>query len=213
MQKITNRGAFAMAVTARRGRTSTGTYNVCGSTLYEINRNIQRLGPVDPNDGRRYSGVCRCTIDIQLGRRDVQFETTPGSSPLEVTATVTGGYVTNTCAITMPRLRSESALSSAARQEWRRFLAAVEAHEQGHVDSYFPEAETIARALDGLSAPGTGRNENAARRAAAEALNTLIESRYSQSQLVAIANANAAAYDRRNRHGATQGAVLNVTIT
>jgi predicted secreted Zn-dependent protease len=202
-----------MAVTARRGRTTNGTYNVSGSTLDEINRDIQRRGPVDPNDGRRYSGVCRCTIDIQLGRRDVQFATTPGSSPLEVTATVTGGTVTNTCAITMPNLRSASALSSAAQREWRRFLAAVETHENGHVDSYFPEAETIARALNGMSATGTGRNEAAAQRAAAAALNAQISRQYGSSQLVAIANANAATYDGRTRHGVTQGAVLDVTIT
>ena len=64
-----------MAVTARKGRTNTGSYKIGGSTLDEINRDILRRGPVDPNDGRRYSGACRCTIDIQLGARDVQFET------------------------------------------------------------------------------------------------------------------------------------------
>src|SRR5262245_18672838 len=200
-----------MAVTARRGRTTNGTYNVNGSTLDEINRDIQRRGPVDPNDGRRYSGVCRCTIDIQLGRHDVQFATTPGSSPLEVTATVSGGTVTNNCAITMPNLRSASALSSAAQREWRRFLAAVETHENGHVDSYFPEAEAIARALNGMSVTGTGRNETAAQRAAAANLNAQITRQYGRSQLEAIANA--ATYDSRTRHGATQGAVLDVSIT
>lgn len=201
-----------MPVTARRGRTSNGSYNVSGSTLDEINRDIQRRGPVDPNDGRRYSGVCSCTLDIQLGSRDVQFETTPGSSPVEVTASVVGGTVTSNCAITMPNLRSESGLSSAARAEWRRFLGAVEAHEQGHVDSYFPEAQRIAQALNGITATGTGRNETAAQRAAAQALNAQITREYSRSSLEGIANANARAYDARTRHGASQGATLDVTI-
>lgn len=202
-----------MAVTARRGRTSTNFYNLSGSTLAEINRAIQRQGPVDPNEGRRYSGVCRCTIDLQLGPRDVQFQTTAGSSPLEVTATVVGGTVTTNCAITLPNLRTESALSDSARQEWRRFLAAVETHEQGHVQSYFPEAQTIAQALNGMSATGTGRNEATAQRAASEALTAVITRSYARAGLEAIANANARAYDSRTRHGASQGAVLDLTIS
>lgn len=201
-----------MPVTARRGRVTNGTYNVSGSTLDEINRDIQRRGPVDPNEGRRYSGVCACTYEIQLGSRDVQFETTAGSSPLEVTARVVGGSVSANCAITMPNLRSESGLSSAARAEWRRFLGAVETHEQGHVTAYFPDAQRIAQALNEITATGTGRNEAAAQRAAAQALNTQITRQYGPSQLEDIANANARAYDARTRHGASQGATLDVTI-
>lgn len=201
-----------MAVTARRGRTNSGSYNISGSTLEEINRDILRRGPADPNEGRRYSGVCLCMIDIQLGSRDVEFETTAGSSPLEVTASVTGGIVTNNCEISLPNLRTESALTAAARGEWRRFLAAVETHEQGHVESYFPEAQRIAQALTGLSATGTGRNEAAAQRAAAAALTAQISREYSRARLEEIANANARAYDSRTRHGASQGAVLDLTI-
>jgi predicted secreted Zn-dependent protease len=201
-----------MPVTARRGRITRRPYAVSGATLDAINRDIQRRGPVDPNEGRRYSGLCSCTIEIQLGSRDVQFETRPGSDPVEVTARVVGGTVTNNHTIIMPNLRGESALSPAARAEWRRFLDAVETHEQGHVEAYFPEAERIAQALNGLTATGTGRNETMAQRAAAQALTEQISRQYSRSQLEDIANANARAYDARTRHGASQGATLDVAI-
>jgi hypothetical protein len=34
------------------------TYSVAGKTLADIHKDIQKKGPVDPNEGKRYAGSC-----------------------------------------------------------------------------------------------------------------------------------------------------------
>jgi len=72
---------------AKRGSTTTKTYAVSGKTLDEINKDMMKKGPPDPNEGRKYSGSCKGELVVAIGGSDFAFETTPDSSPLEVTAT------------------------------------------------------------------------------------------------------------------------------
>jgi predicted secreted Zn-dependent protease len=201
-----------MPVSGRAGRSSTREYQVAGSSLAEINRAIERAGPRDPNDGTRYSGSCICTLRVAIAARDIAFQPRAGGSPLEVAATFGGGNVFADCVLTLPRLRSATGLSAAAQREWTRFAAAVRTHEQGHVASYVETAVELAGELNALSATGHGANERAAHASAARALLQLATQRIGGSVLRTRANASARDYDAHNRHGRSQGAVLDTAI-
>ena len=202
-----------MAVTARKGRTSTSTYTVAGETLADLVKEIDRKGPKDLNDGKRYSGLCVGKISLLIGANDFAFVTTAGASPVEVTATLAAGTVTNDCEITMPKLASNKGLSSAAQKEWNRFVAAVDKHENGHVDAYFADAQDLAKELNGMSATGTGKDEKSARVAAQRALLEAMKKAYGGTVLNDRVGAIAKAYDSRTKHGESQGAVLDGRIT
>ncbi|MFN0182269.1 MAG: DUF922 domain-containing protein [Aquabacterium sp.] len=198
-----------MAVDARRGNIRRGTYNVSGATLALINRAIERSGPRDPNDGRRYSGVCICTYRVVVSGRDWAFETESSGPPVRVRCTLGNGSVVADCRIQTPRLTSRLTGDDAA--EWTRFQASVVDHENGHIDEYMVEGRAIAAEINSLSATGEGRNEREAQRAAQQQLAQLIQ-RNVGARLAARANAAAGRYDGRNQHGRSQGAVLRFTI-
>lgn len=201
-----------MGVTARKGRISKSTYVVAGDTLEAINKDIERKGPKDPNDGKRYSGLCSGRLTLLIGPGDFALATAAGSSPVEAKATLSGGTVTSDCEITLPKLASAKGLSAAAKKEWDRFLAAVETHEDGHVDAYFAEAKELAKELNAMSASGTGKDEKVARVAAQRALVEAMKKAYGGTVLNDRAGANAKAYDARTKHGESQGAVLDGRI-
>lgn len=201
-----------MTVTATRGRIRRRTYTVRGSTLAEIDAAIERSGPRDPNDGRRYSGVCEGTLELVVDGRDWEFEREGEDTPIRMTCRLGGGSVELTCEIQTPELRTPLE-SRAAQREWERFVAAVVVHEDGHIDEYMVEATAVAREVSALSASGEGRTERAAQADAHAAFMRLLEPIASRRSLEQRANEAAARYDRANRHGRSQGAVLDRTIT
>lgn len=93
--------------------------------------------------------------------------------------------------ITMPRWPGVGRRSKAVQKEWKDFTKALLEHEQGH--------EKLVRAhLGKLAGTLVGKNKEDARSAyesALEALKTASE-----------------AYDKRTKHGRTQGAVIDSTI-
>jgi len=198
---------------AKRGSTTTKTYAVSGKTLDEINKDMMKKGPPDPNEGRKYSGSCKGELVVAIGGSDFAFETTPDSSPLEVTAKLKAGTLTSNSVITMPKLASEKGLSPDAVKEWKRFISKVLVHEQGHADSYFDLAGTMADEFNELTATGTGKDERSAQMAAQKALIDKMSKTFGGSVLGDRIKADAAAYDAKNKHGATQGAVLDASIT
>ena len=199
-------------MTGKKGATTTKTYAVAGKTLDEINKDMLKKGPQDPNESKRYSGSCRGELVVAIGASDFQFETTPDSSPVEVTAKLKAGTLTSNSAITLPKLASEKELSSDALSEWKRFLSKVMVHEQGHADSYFDLAKTMADEFNALSATGEGKDERSAQVAAQKALIALMSKNYGGTVLGDRVKADAATYDSKTKHGATQGAVLDASI-
>ncbi|MEX0282316.1 MAG: DUF922 domain-containing protein [Arenibacterium sp.] len=61
--------------------------------------------------------------------------------------------------ITLPKLSSDKNLSKAAKKEWKRFRAAVSAHEDLHVDVAKKLAETIAQELTDMRGHGEGKDK------------------------------------------------------
>ncbi|MEX0338415.1 MAG: DUF922 domain-containing protein [Arenibacterium sp.] len=72
------------------------------------------------------------------------------------------GEVLMTVTITLPKLSSDKNLSKAAKKEWKRFRAAVSAHEDLHVDVATKLAETIAQELTDMRGHGEGKTKDAA---------------------------------------------------
>lgn len=197
---------------ARKGNVSTTGYTLRGKTLAEIDKEIDTKGPRDPNESARYAGSCLGKIDLVIGSNDLSFETQAGKSPLEVKATLKGGTLTSTCQMTLPKLASEKVLTPAALKEWKRFRAATERHEDGHADSYFALAETLAGEASELSAVGKGKDEKAAKADAQKAMLELLKKTYGGTVLSDRIKAAAKAYDKKTNHGVSQGAVLKTSI-
>lgn len=201
-----------MAVAAKKGSSTKSTYTLTSTTLADVVKEIDKKGPVDPNESTRYSGKCLGRLDLTLGPADLDLVVTPGTTPVEVVATLKGGSVVTSCEITLPKLASANKLSAAAKKEWERFAGAVEKHEDGHADAYFDEAKKLAAELDAVSATATGATEKAAKAAAAKALLDLLKARYGGSTLNDRMKAVAKAYDAKTKHGASQGASLDGSI-
>jgi predicted secreted Zn-dependent protease len=90
--------------------------------------------------------------------------------------------------VTMPRWTGEASATPAERNEWRRFLSALRAHEQGHLELVHRHLGAIDTQLIGASAKGA-------------------RERWSQS-LAALAAASDA-YDRATDHGRLRGTRLH----
>lgn len=201
-------------MTAKQGAASTKTYAVAGKTLKDINADILKKGPQDPNESKRYSGSCRGELVLAIQPSDFDFLTINASSPVEVTATLKGGTLTCNTTTTLPKLASDKDLSAAAKTEWKRFLSKVQVHEDGHADSYFNLADVISTGLNIMAGKGTGKDERSAQAAAAKDLTTQISKKLSgTNSLSQQVKDDAKAYDARTKHGASQGAVLDTTIT
>ena len=202
-----------MGVNASKGGNSVTTYTVSGSTLADIVKDMDKKGPVDPNESKRYSGRCTGQLELKLVDKDLDLQVTPGKTPVEVTASLKSGSVVSSCAIVMPKLASDKGLSDAAKKEWKRFLAAVDKHESGHADGIYDEAKSLAAELDKVSASATGKDEKSAKVAAIKALYAQLQKNYGGSTLSDLVNANIKAYDSKTKHGESQGAVLDGKIT
>jgi predicted secreted Zn-dependent protease len=201
-------------MTAKQGTAGTKNYTVVGKTLEDINADMMKKGPPDPNDKKRYSGSCLGELDLKIASSDFDFKTTDGSSPIEVTATLKGGTIACNTTTTMPKLASDKDLSIDAKKEWKRFLSKVQVHEDGHADSYLKLATSIANDLNTMSGKATGKDEKTAQILAAKDLTTQIATKLSgTNSLSQQIKDDAKAYDAKTKHGQTQGAVLDTSIT
>ena len=199
---------------ASRKSPSVTTYTVAGKTLAEIWKDIQKKGPVDPNDGKRYAGSCKSTFKVDVSDNDVEYEVKPGSAPVEVTAKLaeSKGKVSSTPVITMPKLSSNKALSPDAKEEWERFVGFTRTHEENHADSLYLLVIKIARDIAGMTGTGTDADEKKAKAAARKALYAKIIASYDDAKLKALVNADLDAYDTKTHHGETEGAKLDTSI-
>ena len=197
---------------ARKGNTSTTGYTLRGKTLAELDKEIDKVGPKDPNESARYAGSCLGKIDLLIGGNDLAYQPKAGSSPLEVTATLKGGTMTSSCQTTLPKLASEKQLTATALKEWKRFVAATKSHEEGHADDYFALAQTLADEAKALSAVGKGKDEKAAKADAQKEMLELLKKTYGGTVLADRIKAAAKAYDKKTNHGVSQKAVLKTSI-
>jgi predicted secreted Zn-dependent protease len=91
--------------------------------------------------------------------------------------------------VTMPRWIAEASAPAAERNEWRRFLSALQAHEQGHLELVHRHLGAVDTRLVGASV-------------------TVAMARWSQS--LAALTAASDAYDRATDHGRLRGTCLHI---
>ena len=151
------------------------TYPVHGTDLATIRASLDAARPVDPNDGERVEAISnpRFTWQWPGGRGGDCY---PGAATVRFAATVT-----------LPRLVGIAALAPDVQVRWRRYIAALEMHEAGHVRYAYDHRGDVLAALRGA----TCRTAEAAGQAA---LRTLAE--------------HDIAYDAETRHGQLQGATF-----
>lgn len=97
--------------------------------------------------------------------------------------------------LTYPRWREEERGPAAMRQEWTRFMAALEVHEEGHVDLFREAANRLSTRLSEIRPADSC--QTISRRVAEE------KDRFDR-EITAIQDA----YERQTGHGRTQGARL-----
>lgn len=160
-------------------------YEVHGDTLREVGEWMDRHGPASA-DGRRFHGYTEWAVSWRYRYR-------PGRTGCAVTALETDLAVT----MQLPRWHPGADASPAAIGEWARYSAALRAHEDGHAEI-------------GASAAGAIRQELSALRNASgcEALAKELDAR--GMAIIEEHQAREREYDASTRHGATQGARLQV---
>jgi predicted secreted Zn-dependent protease len=150
-------------------------YDVSGRTPAAIRAALNAVRPRDPNDGRPVDALSRWEVRWSWrgngrGGCDLAHPT-----------------VNYSARIVMPRLANEADVPPGVRARWRAYIAALEAHEAGHVRFPFDHLGEIAAAI---RASTCDLANVAARRA------------------LARIQRHDVAYDRATRHGATQGATF-----
>ncbi len=177
---VTKRGAeHASGLHVAVDRSS---YGVVGSSAHEIRRVMQLLGPA--RGGRVFSAY----TDWEVGW---SYSVEPGPSGLHVTSV----RVAVRAAVLVPRWRPAREASAELVDTWQLYLAAIEVHEQGHVNLAVEAGRTVLACLEGLPAfAERGLLHNAAEIAA--------------RTRVAEARNLEHAYDEASSHGVAHGVKL-----
>jgi predicted secreted Zn-dependent protease len=103
--------------------------------------------------------------------------------------TIAEAHVDVAITVTMPNWSGSSSASAEEQAEWERFLGALHAHEQGHLDlaqTYLANADTLLEGFDEHTAATQWQNN-------LHALQTASDQ-----------------YDAGNHHGEDEGTIINV---
>ena len=146
---------------------------------------IDRKGPVNKDDGKRYDGLTEWSLtwDYQLKRRGKVWIVSGRSVLLEIK-------------VLTPRWTDFQNTPGALRTQWRIYRANLLRHEEGHVKI----ALRAARAVDKyLGVYGASSSLDKLKRDNQKNTTALLKQYRKIDQ----------GYDRRTRHGITQGVRLN----
>ena len=122
------------------GRTSVFYYDIEGRTFDELRADMRRKGP--KIDGNSFVGEARSPM-----RWTWRTESSAGS-----TCSIRDVTVSVNAQITLPRWKPPANAEPGLEEEWRRFIAALEAHEAGHKDISAKAGREITNRLRGMSA-------------------------------------------------------------
>jgi len=153
-------------------------YEIAGTDRAELLHQLNRLGP----KGFHAHAEWNVHYDYLRGMRDGRC------SVLDVTTAMTGE-------ITLPRWSGQGGAPHELVEHWRRYEAALRAHEEGHLDHGREFAGVLATELKALPSAA----DCAALDAAVRARHAVLFQRYKQKDVE---------YDQRTAHGRTQGAVF-----
>jgi predicted secreted Zn-dependent protease len=159
-------------------------YVVEGSTASEIRSHLLSEGPAAAGDGKHYDGLASWAAHWTF-----RYDRGPSECAL-ANATLDASIE-----IRLPQLVDEGAVAPDLLPRWQAYIAALEAHEMGHVDRETAVLEGLRDAFERVE-PASDCT------ALGNALNALGEEYLAQVRLTD------AAYDLETDHGLTQGAVF-----
>lgn len=152
-------------IKADKASVSNKTYGVQGKTLAEIRDSLvaNQIGGTDA------VGDCTTAVKVpSISKFDEEENPKPKQKGM-VEWTIqakSGPKVEVDATITLPVLKSDKDLSAAAKKEWQRFLSELSAHEDLHVAAAQGVADEIAEELSKMKATGSGKDKDAAIKAA-----------------------------------------------
>lgn len=158
------------------------SYAVVGSTVDELRTVLQTLGP--SRSGRAFSAYTDWTVDWE-------FDIKAGMPH----ARVVNARVCVRAKITLPRWCPPRSASPHILTEWVRYIGALDAHEQGHLQLAVEAGRAVLAQLEALDGDAdVGRLRQSA-------------SGVAESAVLAVRRQESR-YDAVSRHGAAHGAAL-----
>lgn len=160
------------------------TYDVSGETLSAVRSQIDILGPMHPTEKKRYDGITEWDLNwkYQMSRRGKIW-------------IVTSRTVTLDIRVKVPQWTDRKKAPPLAQRQWKIYQTNLIRHEQGHVNI----AVRAAHAIDKYIGTYGGASSAEHMRANIDRNTKLILEKYRKYDT---------SYDKRTRHGATQGAKL-----
>ena len=158
------------------------TYEVSGLTVQEVRNQIDKFGPMHPTEKKRYDGITQWDLSwkYQLSRRGKIWIVTSRSVKLNIKVSV-------------PQWVDRDKASPLVQRQWKIYQSNLVRHEQGHVNI----AMRAAKAIDNYIGTYGGASSLDQMQANIERNTKLILERFRKYDVN---------YDKRTRHGATQGA-------
>jgi predicted secreted Zn-dependent protease len=159
-------------------------YEIRGTSAAQLRAEMSARGPTGPSGGRRFDGYTRWNVSWRYTFKSGGGQCTIDRVTTEVKVTTT-----------LPRWADEARADNPLRDQWRRYLAALTQHEDGHAQNGLGAARDIDAGIARLPAEpncgAMGERANAAGQA--------VLRQYNQRDLD---------YDRETGHGRSQGAVF-----
>jgi len=158
-------------------------YEVRGSTLEELRKDVYSRGPYDKAKGQRFAGWTEWRIKWWFSRHNVPQGCAVGKAVTETEVSYT-----------LPRWVDADRASPEVQSTWKRFVEALTLHEEGHDQLARELAERLELAIQDL--PPEPTCEELDIRVNELANRMILEDREQEE------------YDRRTGHGHTQGAAF-----
>ncbi|HEY9878038.1 MAG TPA: DUF922 domain-containing Zn-dependent protease [Leptolyngbyaceae cyanobacterium] len=159
-------------------------YPISGNSVTELRNQMNRQGPMDPTEGRRYDAKTDWYV------RWAYSHATSGRG-CSIRSLTTDVEVT----ITYPQWVPTSRADRSAIAEWQRYMSALQLHENGHKDNGIAAGQSIVQTLSHLPAYSSCQQLDTAANAAAQS----VIRQYNQQDVH---------YDQTTHHGSSQGAVF-----
>jgi predicted secreted Zn-dependent protease len=156
-------------------------YDVVGASPAELVAEMNALGPIDSNDGKKVWAKTRWHVNWQHA-----YHTEASTCSLDkVSVNLRIDY-------TYPRWKNESDADEATRNVWNPFILALQKHERQHGQHGIDAAHEIEKEIESLE----GRRTCDALREAADALGHSIVKKHAGRDIE---------YDQRTHHGRDEG--------
>ncbi len=162
------------------------TYQVTGSSARELRQIIDRIGPVNSDDGKHYDGLTEWSLtwDYQFKRRGKVWIVANRNVQLNIK-------------VLTPRWTDFQNTPGVLQTQWRIYRANLLRHEEGHVKV----ALRAANAVDKYIGTCGGSSSLEKLKGDIERNTKILLKQYRKIDR---------SYDQRTRHGATQGATLKL---